>query len=444
MTHATLRWDRGTLLLAKLPAGSDPSSLPGVLWDPRTQCYRAPAHRYRELAAQLGGALVDETVCPFAGPELRPYQEAALCAWEIAGRRGTVVLPTGAGKTRLAAAVVARTGLSTLCLAPTRVLVNQWREALRAGGATNVGQLGDGIHDVRRITVATTASARLHAERHGTAFALLVVDEAHHHGTTDETLELYTAPYRLGLTATLPETEVALARLEAVIGPVVFRMGVPELAGNFLAPFDLVQVPLELELEERRAYDTDLSRFRSAYAAWARTSSDLAWPRFVAAASHSAEGRDALAAWRRTRQRLAYPSCKREALGELLRLHQQSKVLVFVRDNATAYAIARDHLIAPLTCDIGKPEREALLGHFARGDLSALVSARVLNEGVDVPDADVAILLGGSQGSREYVQRVGRVLRPSEGKRALVYELVVRGTHEVRQSERGRERLVAG
>jgi superfamily II DNA or RNA helicase len=115
-----------------------------------------------------------------------------------------------------------------------------------------------------------------------------------------------------------------------------------------------------------------------------------------------------------------------------------------VRDNATAYAIARDHLISPLTCDIGKAEREEVLGYFSRGELGALVSARVLNEGVDVPDADVAILLGGSQGSREYVQRVGRVLRPSEGKRALVYELVIRGTHEVRQSERGRERLATG
>jgi len=73
-----------------------------------------------------------------------------------------------------------------------------------------------------------------------------------------------------------------------------------------------------------------------------------------------------------------------------------------------------------------------------------LVSARVLNEGVDVPEADVAVLVGGSQGKREFVQRVGRVLRPAQGKEAVVYELLSRGTHEVRESDRKRRGLAAG
>ncbi len=92
--------------------------------------------------------------------------------------------------------------------------------------------------------------------------------------------------------------------------------------------------------------------------------------------------------------------------------------------------LAREHLVMPFTCDIGRQEREEVLERFRRGELRTLVSARVLNEGLDVPDADVAVIVGGALGEREHVQRVGRLLRPSEGKRAVVYELVTRNTAE--------------
>ena len=97
----------------------------------------------------------------------------------------------------------------------------------------------------------------------------------------------------------------------------------------------------------------------------------------------------------------------------------------------------------PLTCDIGRRERDAVLERFRGGAIRTLVSARVLNEGIDVPDADVAVVVGGALGEREHVQRVGRLLRPAEGKRAIVYELVTRNTIEVGQARRRRQGLVA-
>jgi len=105
--------------------------------------------------------------------------------------------------------------------------------------------------------------------------------------------------------------------------------------------------------------------------------------------------------------------------------------------------VAREHLVQPITCDIGPRERARALHRFSKGELRILVSARVLNEGIDVPAADVAIVVGGSQGAREYVQRVGRVLRPAAGKQALVYDLVTRGTFEVRCAVRHRRALAA-
>ena len=122
-------------------------------------------------------------------------------------------------------------------------------------------------------------------------------------------------------------------------------------------------------------------------------------------------------------------------------IRHDGRVLVFTADNETAYEIARAHLIMPITCDIGRNERDEVLARFRTGELRALVSARVLNEGLDVPDADVAIIVGSSLGEREHVQRVGRLLPPVEGTRALVYELVSRRTMEVRQARRRRAGL---
>jgi superfamily II DNA or RNA helicase len=105
--------------------------------------------------------------------------------------------------------------------------------------------------------------------------------------------------------------------------------------------------------------------------------------------------------------------------------------------------VSRRCLIHPITCDIGAKERDEVLARFRSGEIRALVSSRVLNEGLDVPDAEVGIVLGGRLGDREHVQRVGRVLRPADGKRALVYELVVQETTEVRAWVRRRRALAS-
>ena len=81
-----------------------------------------------------------------------------------------------------------------------------------------------------------------------------------------------------------------------------------------------------------------------------------------------------------------------------------------------------------ITADIDRREREDVLARFRDGRVRVIASPRVLNEGIDVPDARVAIVVGGALGAREHRQRVGRVLRPQPGKRAVVYELVAEGT----------------
>ena len=160
----------------------------------------------------------------------------------------------------------------------------------------------------------------------------------------------------------------------------------------------------------------------------------MQWRKFIYEAQKPEDGREAIAAWRASRSLIAYPQGKRDKLRELLARHATDRVLIFTADNATAYAIARELLVLPITCDIRRKERTEMLHRFTSGECNVLVSAQVLDEGFDVPDADVAIVVGGTSSQLRQVQRIGRVLRPRPDKHALVYELVVESTAEVRQS----------
>jgi superfamily II DNA or RNA helicase len=446
-----LVFDRGTILLCDVPPGVDLSDVPGVLWDPRVRALRAPArhhHAIQDALARRGVRYTDDVyraadeVGPWTELSLRPYQEAALWSWQAASRRGVVVLPTGSGKTRLAIVAMARTRRPTLALVPTRVLLAQWLRELSGAFGGTVGCLGDGERRVEAITVATFESGWRHMDRLGNRFELLIVDEAHHFGSgiRDEALELCAAPARLGLTATPPSAS-ADHRIDELIGPTVFELSVSDLTGHYLAPFELVTLNLDLDADERAAWDRAVAVYRPALRAFMRDAPGANWLDFAKAAARTEAGRQALAAFRESRVLLAFPSAKRAAVRALLSRHVGARILVFTSDNATAYAVSREHLLMPITCDIPRAERTAALERFRCGELRALVSARVLNEGIDVPDADVAIIVGGTQGEREHVQRIGRLLRPQQGKTAVVYELVMRGTSEVGQARRRREGL---
>ncbi|MGH7374444.1 MAG: DEAD/DEAH box helicase family protein [Candidatus Rokuibacteriota bacterium] len=449
-----LTFDRGTILLTDPPKDLNLAEAPGVLWDPRVRAYRAPASRYPALRRWLfeGGARFEDIIRPprstedaWSHVDLRPYQEAALSAWELAHRRGVVALPTGSGKTRLALATMQRTGLSALCLVPTRVLLDQWCREISGVYRSTIGCYGDGVRQLAPLTVATFESAYRHMDQLGDRFDLLIVDEVHHFGggLRDEALEMAIAAARLGLTATPPRAAGTVTRLVELVGPTVFELAVADLAGGFLASFDVITLYLDLSPEEHSAYASLSAVFNVAYREFRQAAPDASWADFTRHCARTPAGRRALAAWRQMRRLLAFTRAKRRALRSLLQRHRYSRLLIFTADNETAYTIAREHLVMPLTCDIGRQERDEVLDRFRRGDLRALVSARVLNEGLDVPDADVAVVVGGALGEREHVQRVGRLLRPGEGKRAVVYDLVTRNTIEVGQARRRRLGLVA-
>jgi superfamily II DNA or RNA helicase len=447
---ATLAFSSGTLELRGLPRET---ALPlAFAWDERTASFRAPANVYADAVLHLRRAGVDFDDRARAYDELatgaiavrepRPYQAEALEAWKRAGGRGVVVLPTGAGKTHLATMAVDDKRRSTLVVAPTLDLVRQWYDVLRATFGGEVGLVGGGEHDIRALTVATYDSAHLHMDRLGARFGLVVFDECHHlpGATYALAARLCLAPYRLGLTATPERQDGRDALLEDLVGPTVYRRDIGELAGQWLAEYDTERVTVELGADEREEHDTERALYRAFLAKHGiRMTSPRGFGDFVVRSSRSAEGRRAMRAYLRQKEIAFTARAKLVYLEHLLDRHRADRTIVFTRDNATAYAVARRFLIPVITHQTRVAERSEILAGLADGTYGAIVTSRVLNEGVDVRDASVAIVLSGSGSVREHVQRLGRILRMREGKRATLYELVTARTAETSTSERRRE-----
>jgi superfamily II DNA or RNA helicase len=444
---AVLRFDRGTLLLEGF-SGLPP---PPFEFDPRVEAYRAPAISYPGVIRALRGRIRENRAPAYGKLELEftpphalyPHQQAALAAWKRAGGRGLVVLPTGAGKSLIGLSAIAWASRSALVVVPTLDLMHQWYAQLRAAfPQAGVGLIGGGYHEVMDLAVATYDSAAIHAEKLGNRYGTLVFDEAHHLPTDFyRPIALFSlAPYRLGLTATPERADLRHEELLHLVGPLVYRREAVELRGDVLAEYRIERIYVELSLAERKAYHQALeerNRFLDAHGLSLGTLQG--WQRFVMVSARSEAGRRAMRAHREAARIASATPGKLRALEVILARHATEKILIFTADNDTAYAISRAYLIPCLTHQTRVKERQEFLERFREGAYRAIVTSKVLNEGVDVPDASVGVVLSGSSVPRELVQRLGRILRRSQGKRAVLYEIIARETREERVSERRRE-----
>ncbi|UBF26998.1 DEAD/DEAH box helicase family protein [Kovacikia minuta CCNUW1] len=448
----TLSYDRGTLILHPPPRGKD--WMDYATWDDRVEKFRIPAIQYRQLitALRATGTELDDRAKEFREIELVPslemepyrHQQEALDAWINAGRTGLVVLPTAAGKTYLAQLAMQATQRSTLIMVPTLDLMHQWYAHLIAAFPDGeVGLLGGGSRDRTPILVATYDSAAIHAETLGNQYALLVFDECHHLPSDFNRViaEYAIAPYRLGLTATPERTDGKHEDLSVLIGPEVYRKSAAELSGTALAKHKTTQIKVNLSQKERDRYD-ELIQVRNQFLQDAKIflGTVQGWQRFVQASACSKAGRRAMLAHREARAIAFGTEGKLRVLADLLATHYPERTLIFTDDNATVYRISQEFLIPAITHQTGVKERHEILTRFKQGEYRSLVASRVLNEGVDVPDASVAIVLSGTGSTREHIQRLGRVLRKGKDpdKLARLYEVVAEDTNEENVSRRRR------
>lgn len=448
----TIKFDRGTLILHPPPQGK--AWVDYATWDDRVEKFRVRAIDYRPLVESLKAAKIDFTdkAKEFAPLELipslemppYPHQEAALKAWKQSGRNGVVILPTASGKTYLAQLAMQATPRSTLVVVPTLDLMHQWYAHLNAAFPdVEVGLLGGGSRDKTPILVATYDSATIHAEAIGNKYALLVFDECHHLPTDFYRViaEYAIAPYRLGLTATPNRSDGRHSDLDYLIGPTVFSKTPEELAGAALADHKIVQIMVKLSAQEREEYNK-LMTVRNDFLKQAniKLGGLNGWKNFVIASARSSAGRRAMLAHRQAKEIALGTDGKLRTLANLLAQHFPERTLIFTADNTTVYRISHQFLIPAITHQTPVKERHEVLSKFRTGEYKTIVASHVLNEGVDVPDARVAIILSGTGSEREYIQRLGRILRrgSDKNKLAILYEVVTENTSEEQTSRRRR------
>ena len=426
--------------------------IPCLKWDERTRQWRAPALHYRDIILFFhnnglplsdkarGYAKIDAQLKNAITP--REHQQKALDAWIKDSKTGVVSLPTGAGKTILAVLAVEKTQRPALIVVPTIDLLLQWQNVLRDHFSLAIGGLGGGMHDIKEITVSTYDSATLFIESIGNKFGLLIFDECHHLPAPQyQKIALASiAPFRLGLSATVERSDGKEELIYQLVGDMVYEGYIHQMEKDVLAPYDVVSIQVPLTDNELKEYKDA----RQIYVSFLRKNSiaigsPSGWQEFVYKSVKSPDGQDAMAAYQKQKKLAQGAEGKIGEIWNLLRQHAHDRVIIFTNDNDLAYRIGCEFVLPVLTHKTKTKERKRFLEAFREGGIGILVTSKVLNEGVDVPEANVGIVVSGSGAVREHVQRLGRILRHRPNKRAVLYEIISKDTGEYFVNQRRRQ-----
>ena len=426
-------------------------AIPSSSWDSRAGAYRAMALFYRDIIEYLKRSnvnYVDDALELLPTPylqckvKLKNFQHEALKAWLDAGKRGTVVLPTGSGKTVIAVAAISELKTPTIVIVPTLDLVEQWQRVLTNEFNVEIGVYGGGENVLQPITVSTYDSAYLRAGELGNRFGLIIFDEVHHLPSTGfrHIAEMFAAPYRMGLTATYERQDGLHKDLPRLVGGKVYELSVEHLAGRHLSEYELEKLYVDLTLEEEEEYERLYKTFIDYLVKRniiLRTPHDFT--KFIMRSGRDQKARQALLARNKALDIALNSQKKLDALENILLDQPSEPTVIFTQHNKLVHRIAQRFLIPYITHVTPKDERKEILDNFRAGKYRLIVTSKVLDEGIDVPDATQAIILSGTGSTREFIQRLGRILRKREGKKAKLIEIVTRNTAEMKMSSRRKQ-----
>jgi superfamily II DNA or RNA helicase len=430
---------------------------------PRWWLSTSPGGQSPTPAATGAGA----TDLPSSSLGLYPWQADALNAWERRGGRGVVEAVTGAGKTRVGVAAaldeLGRRG-QVLVVVPTVELQHQWVAELetRLGPGSLIGRMGAGAGDhlaTHDVVVAVVNSARALDLRPIRRGGLLVADECHRYGSAMNHLALdprFTR--RLGLSATYArEDDGNVAWLDPYFGGTCFRLGYARAVGDGVtARFNVTLVGVRFSPIEQCRYD-ELTELMKGLRARLLRQFDLPDEPFeaflqavVALAESGGEGSGLARAYRQAmlerRRLLADTPAKDAALVALApAVAEAERAMVFtqsiaVSERAGAVLAGCGLAAGVIHSQMSRDDRREALRLFGSGEITVLAAPRLLDEGIDVPAADLAVIVGASRSRRQMIQRMGRVLRRKPAGRCARFAVVFvegtvedprRGAHEV-------------
>ncbi len=443
MLKATLTYDKGTIVIRGL------AHIPFATLDPRTSVLRAQALYYPNIIEYMRNSGIEfndyvfsdaipspgydrghqqkehnsdkkgvPTSSSYSAILLRDYQQKALDNWINARMRGSIVLPTGSGKTIVGIKAIEKANTSALVIVPTLDLMDQWSSVLAKYFVNvKIGNLGGGVDDIQPITVSTYDSAYLRAPLLGNKFLFVIFDEVHHLAALGyrTIAEQMAAPFRLGLTATIEREDELHRDLPKLVGEIVFQASPDLLAKNkHLAQYEIERRKVELLPEELEEYRQNMRIYRQGMNKLAAKVgySALSLEKLIMMSGKNPVARETLLARNRATDIALNSKAKIDELREILAENKGSKTIIFTQHNSLVHQISDRFLVPFITYKTSKEERQDVLKGFKEGRYMAIVTSKVLDEGVDVPDAELGIIVSGTGSAREFIQRLGRLLRP--------------------------------
>ena len=447
----TLKYHRGTIVIKGL------KTLPHTTFDSKTNSLVSYGINYTKITRYLKAKNIeyDDQVLdllpleqlPKIKVKLRDYQKEAIERWSQE-KMGSIVLPTGAGKTMIGLRIIEKINSPTMIVVPTLDLIKQWTQILSKNFNIEIGNIGGGTENIQAITVSTYDSAYLKAQSIGNKFLLIVFDEVHHLPAPSYRLiaETFVAPYRLGLTATIEREDHLDADFPYLIGKTTYQITANELARkNYLANYVIERKQTSMSKEEYRKYKENMTLYYTCLRKIGlKMNSYNSFKRLIMISSRNNLARRALVARKKAVDIALNSRSKMDEIRNILSENKKIKTIIFTQHNKLVYDISDAFLIPFITYKSSKEEREDVLDGFRGGRYNAIVTSKVLDEGIDVPDAQLGILVSGTGSSREFVQRLGRLLRPkNDDQQARLIEIVSSGTSETLTSKRRQRNMTS-
>ena len=424
-----------------------------IKYERNSKVFIAKPYKYWELISKLhslGFKIIDKTEfkreiplnyeLKFKG-ELRDYQKEALDSWLRNGSKGVIALPTGSGKTVIAIAALTLLSQHTLIIAYTKEQLIQWKNAILK--FTNlpeymIGMYYSGEKRLSPITLTTYQTAYRHIDKFSKNYSLLIIDEVHHLPAEKFKFIAESLPIlsRMGLSATPYREDGKHVELFPLMGGIVYYKSPQELAKQgYLASYRIVTVKVELKPNEKRRLYELRSRYRK-LVGYTKFEEILRLARLG-----DERAIEALRIHNEMNQLIHKSLSKIEKVEEIIRreLMNGSKIIVFAHYVDLAEEIARRVNGYLLTGEMSSDRRKIILERFRNSKSGVLVVTTLGDEGLDIPDANVGIFVAGTGSRRQFLQRLGRLLRPANNKVATLYEIITKGTIEELQARKRKE-----
>lgn len=410
---------------------------------------------------------------------LYQWQKDCLRCWFTHHGRGMVQAVTGSGKTLLALTAARRLqkhlgqDLLIRIVVPTSALMRQWKQAiqdfsadeasapptisLRGGGQKNPP---DAKYTIYVINTARYELARqILSELRAKKAVLLIADECHHYENGQNSLIFEFVPhikpfaarfFSMGLSATLPpEREEGV--LEKGLGPQIYHYGISEAAAFCtICPYDIFPVSVSFSAEEQEEYNALSDQMQNVYrrllAAFPSLRDMTQKERFARLNAIAGETHKKTAQAAKQYLALSYKRMHLVCLAEnriccaftlIGRLNANAKILVFgerILQADRLYTLLEQKYpgkVGRYHSKMGSQANKNALQRFRMGEIRILIACKALDEGFDVPEASIGIVLSGTSAKRQRTQRLGRIVRTGKGKdRAFLYYLYIEGTAE--------------